>query len=61
MIRLIIWGMFLYLGWRAYQVFKDMAHKSGSPKVEGDSQEPKLNINEDDIVDADFKDIDSKE
>ena len=61
MTRLIIWALLLYLGWRAYQTIREALREPGSPRVEGDSRESQININEEDIEDADFKDLDAKE
>jgi len=58
MIRLIFWAVLLYFGWRIYHVVRDALQETSSPKVEGDeTNQRKFNIDENDIEDADFKDL----
>ncbi|HDI51669.1 hypothetical protein DRQ15_00375 [candidate division KSB1 bacterium] len=57
-IRLIFWGLLFYL---AYRVIKVMLHKKKSePEVGGRPQTKKLDFDDADIEDGEYKEIDEK-
>ena len=60
MLRLILWGVLAYLAYRAYTVIKDSFIAEDDSKVDGKPESPKFDISEDDIEDAEFKDINDK-
>lgn len=58
MLRLLFWGILIYLGWKAWQVVKDsLTVVDGDREIDGKSEDSSLDIDEDDIMDADFKDL----
>ncbi len=57
MIRAIFWGMILFLGWQAYKILKDQLVSSDNNRVNGQADRKKAKFKEEDILDADFKDI----
>ncbi|MBD3275203.1 MAG: hypothetical protein GF372_07825 [Candidatus Marinimicrobia bacterium] len=58
MIRAIFWGVILFMGWQAYKILKDqLFSSSGNNRVNGQATNKKARFKEEDILDADFKDI----
>ena len=58
MVRLLFWGILIYLGWKAWQVVKDsLTVVDDDREINGKSEDSSLDIDEDDIMDADFKDL----
>jgi len=57
MIRLILWGVLAYLAYRAYRVVKDSFYIEQDSKVEGGQTGERFEIDEEDIEDAEFKDL----
>ncbi|MBS1272500.1 MAG: hypothetical protein MAGBODY4_01646 [Candidatus Marinimicrobia bacterium] len=57
MIRLILWGVLAYLAYRAYRVVKDSLYIDQDSDIGGDQTDKRFEIDEDDIEDAEFKDL----
>jgi len=57
MIRAIFWGVILFMGWQAYKILKDQLFSSENNRVNGQATNKNAKFKEEDILDADFKDI----
>lgn len=57
MIRVVLWLVIIYLAWQAYKVLKNGAFFERDNQVKGRQENPNIDIDENDIQDADFKDI----
>jgi|GEM_PF-1662505 len=61
MVRLLFWGILIYLGWKAFQIVRDSMVREEDSKVHGRSEQPHIDISEEDIQDAEFKDLKEEE
>ncbi|HKJ66353.1 MAG TPA: hypothetical protein VKA68_00205 [bacterium] len=57
MIRVVLWLAIIYLAWQAYRVLKHGVYFERDDQVKGKQENPNIDIDENDIQDADFKDI----
>jgi len=57
MTRLFFWLILLYLGWQAYKIVKKSAYFRRETEVGGKPESPRIDIDENDIQDAEFKDL----
>lgn len=57
MTRLLFWLILLYLGWQAYKIVKHATFFHGEKEVGGKPENPGIEIDENDIQDAEFKDL----
>ncbi|MCF7805497.1 MAG: hypothetical protein K9N46_14320 [Candidatus Marinimicrobia bacterium] len=57
MLRLILYGVLAYLAYRAFRVVKESFYIEDDFRVDGKEDNKKFDIDEDDIVDAEFKDL----
>jgi len=59
LLRLLLYGILFYLGYKLLKEF--FKKKASSPKVQGRARNPKpLDLNDVDIEDADYEEIDEK-
>lgn len=57
MTRLVFWLILFYLGWQAYKIVKNSRYFQSETKVSGKPDSTKIDIDENDIEDAEFKDL----